>query len=61
MGRIFSNNETFPSALDPCLSCICLVRAGPGIPRGFAAPAPWAEARFLAPLQGKAPGALRGS
>ncbi|NWY29454.1 VWCE protein, partial [Pheucticus melanocephalus] len=26
MGRIFSNNETFPSALDPCLSCICLVR-----------------------------------
>ncbi|XP_048162588.1 von Willebrand factor C and EGF domain-containing protein isoform X2 [Corvus hawaiiensis] len=25
MGRIFSNNETFPSALDPCLSCICLL------------------------------------
>ncbi|NWZ36579.1 VWCE protein, partial [Brachypodius atriceps] len=25
MGRTFSNNETFPSALDPCLSCICLV------------------------------------
>ncbi|NWR60424.1 VWCE protein, partial [Bucorvus abyssinicus] len=26
MGRIFYNNETFPSVLDPCLSCICLVR-----------------------------------
>ncbi|NWS77147.1 VWCE protein, partial [Crotophaga sulcirostris] len=26
MGRIFYNNETFPSILDPCLSCICLVR-----------------------------------
>lgn len=26
MGRIFYNNETFPSLLDPCLSCICLVR-----------------------------------
>ncbi|NXG13881.1 VWCE protein, partial [Grallaria varia] len=26
MGRVFSNNETFPSELDPCLSCICLVR-----------------------------------
>uniref|UniRef100_K7G1P5 von Willebrand factor C and EGF domains n=1 Tax=Pelodiscus sinensis TaxID=13735 RepID=K7G1P5_PELSI len=25
MGRIFYNNETFPSALDPCLSCICLL------------------------------------
>ncbi|XP_063253525.1 von Willebrand factor C and EGF domain-containing protein isoform X3 [Prinia subflava] len=25
MGRTFSNNETFPSALDPCLSCICLL------------------------------------
>uniref|UniRef100_A0A8C0FEM0 VWFC domain-containing protein n=1 Tax=Bubo bubo TaxID=30461 RepID=A0A8C0FEM0_BUBBB len=24
MGRIFYNNETFPSVLDPCLSCICL-------------------------------------
>lgn len=24
-GRIFYNNETFPSVLDPCLSCICLV------------------------------------
>uniref|UniRef100_G1QN85 von Willebrand factor C and EGF domain-containing protein n=1 Tax=Nomascus leucogenys TaxID=61853 RepID=G1QN85_NOMLE len=23
-GRIFYNNETFPSVLDPCLSCICL-------------------------------------
>ena len=31
MGRIFYNNETFPSVLDPCLSCICLVRAAPGI------------------------------
>lgn len=26
MGQIFYNNETFPSLLDPCLSCICLVR-----------------------------------
>ncbi|PKU30744.1 von willebrand factor c and egf domain-containing protein [Limosa lapponica baueri] len=25
MGRIFYNNETFPSVLDPCLSCICLL------------------------------------
>ncbi|OXB71169.1 UNVERIFIED_CONTAM: hypothetical protein H355_011168 [Colinus virginianus] len=25
MGRIFYNNETFPSLLDPCLSCICLL------------------------------------
>ncbi|XP_043372737.1 von Willebrand factor C and EGF domain-containing protein isoform X3 [Dermochelys coriacea] len=25
MGRIFYNNEIFPSALDPCLSCICLL------------------------------------
>ncbi|XP_051632913.1 von Willebrand factor C and EGF domain-containing protein isoform X1 [Manacus candei] len=25
MGRVFSNNETFPSELDPCLSCICLL------------------------------------
>ncbi|XP_008046254.2 von Willebrand factor C and EGF domain-containing protein [Carlito syrichta] len=25
MGRVFFNNETFPSALDPCLSCICLL------------------------------------
>ncbi|XP_064019389.1 LOW QUALITY PROTEIN: von Willebrand factor C and EGF domain-containing protein [Pogoniulus pusillus] len=25
MGRIFYNNETFPSSLDPCLSCICLL------------------------------------
>ncbi|GAB0189656.1 von Willebrand factor C and EGF domain-containing protein [Grus japonensis] len=25
MGRIFYNNETFPSTLDPCLSCICLL------------------------------------
>ncbi|XP_074399693.1 von Willebrand factor C and EGF domain-containing protein isoform X6 [Zonotrichia albicollis] len=33
MGRIFSNNETFPSALDPCLSCICLGKA-PGALRG---------------------------
>ncbi|XP_016851050.2 von Willebrand factor C and EGF domain-containing protein isoform X2 [Anolis carolinensis] len=24
-GRIFYNNETFPSVLDPCLSCICLL------------------------------------
>nr|XP_003465929.1 von Willebrand factor C and EGF domain-containing protein [Cavia porcellus] len=24
-GRVFYNNETFPSALDPCLSCICLL------------------------------------
>lgn len=24
-GRIFYNNETFPSVLDPCLSCVCLV------------------------------------
>lgn len=24
-GRIFYNNETFPSELDPCLSCICLL------------------------------------
>ncbi|XP_053924807.1 von Willebrand factor C and EGF domain-containing protein-like isoform X4 [Cuculus canorus] len=24
VGRIFYNNETFPSVLDPCLSCICL-------------------------------------
>ncbi|XP_043308517.1 von Willebrand factor C and EGF domain-containing protein isoform X6 [Cervus canadensis] len=23
-GRIFYNNQTFPSMLDPCLSCICL-------------------------------------
>ncbi|KAG5196422.1 hypothetical protein MG293_019846 [Ovis ammon polii] len=23
-GRIFYNNQTFPSVLDPCLSCICL-------------------------------------
>ncbi|ETE60745.1 von Willebrand factor C and EGF domain-containing protein, partial [Ophiophagus hannah] len=23
-GKIFYNNETFPSVLDPCLSCICL-------------------------------------
>nr|XP_047908999.1 von Willebrand factor C and EGF domain-containing protein isoform X3 [Anser cygnoides] len=25
MGQIFYNNETFPSLLDPCLSCICLL------------------------------------
>uniref|UniRef100_G3U7K9 von Willebrand factor C and EGF domains n=1 Tax=Loxodonta africana TaxID=9785 RepID=G3U7K9_LOXAF len=25
MGRIFYNNETFLSVLDPCLSCICLL------------------------------------
>ncbi|XP_019340823.1 von Willebrand factor C and EGF domain-containing protein isoform X1 [Alligator mississippiensis] len=25
MGRVFYNNETFPSVLDPCLSCICLL------------------------------------
>ncbi|XP_053924805.1 von Willebrand factor C and EGF domain-containing protein-like isoform X2 [Cuculus canorus] len=25
VGRIFYNNETFPSVLDPCLSCICLL------------------------------------
>lgn len=25
-GRVFHNNQTFPSLLDPCLSCICLVR-----------------------------------
>lgn len=25
IGRIFYNNQTFPSVLDPCLSCICLV------------------------------------
>uniref|UniRef100_A0A8C6X1X4 von Willebrand factor C and EGF domain-containing protein n=1 Tax=Naja naja TaxID=35670 RepID=A0A8C6X1X4_NAJNA len=24
-GKIFYNNETFPSVLDPCLSCICLL------------------------------------
>ncbi|KAF6107082.1 von Willebrand factor C and EGF domains [Phyllostomus discolor] len=24
-GRIFHNNQTFPSVLDPCLSCICLL------------------------------------
>uniref|UniRef100_A0A8D1WU45 von Willebrand factor C and EGF domain-containing protein n=1 Tax=Sus scrofa TaxID=9823 RepID=A0A8D1WU45_PIG len=24
-GRIFYNNQTFPSVLDPCLSCICLL------------------------------------
>ncbi|XP_074228045.1 von Willebrand factor C and EGF domain-containing protein isoform X2 [Camelus bactrianus] len=24
-GRIFYNNQTFPSMLDPCLSCICLL------------------------------------
>ncbi|XP_036916409.1 von Willebrand factor C and EGF domain-containing protein isoform X2 [Sturnira hondurensis] len=24
-GRIFLNNQTFPSVLDPCLSCICLL------------------------------------
>ncbi|XP_074087458.1 von Willebrand factor C and EGF domain-containing protein isoform X1 [Macrotis lagotis] len=24
-GRIFYNNETFPSVMDPCLSCICLL------------------------------------
>ncbi|XP_077177241.1 von Willebrand factor C and EGF domain-containing protein isoform X2 [Paroedura picta] len=24
-GKIFYNNETFPSILDPCLSCICLL------------------------------------
>ncbi|XP_010631443.1 von Willebrand factor C and EGF domain-containing protein [Fukomys damarensis] len=24
-GRVFYNNETFPSVLDPCLSCICLM------------------------------------
>ncbi|KAM6160055.1 von Willebrand factor C and EGF domain-containing protein [Erethizon dorsatum] len=24
-GKVFYNNETFPSALDPCLSCICLL------------------------------------
>ncbi|CAK6449582.1 unnamed protein product [Pipistrellus nathusii] len=24
-GRIFHNNQTFPSMLDPCLSCICLL------------------------------------
>ncbi|GAB1302189.1 von Willebrand factor C and EGF domain-containing protein [Apodemus speciosus] len=24
-GRVFYNNETFPSVLDPCLSCICLL------------------------------------
>ncbi|XP_014400025.1 PREDICTED: von Willebrand factor C and EGF domain-containing protein [Myotis brandtii] len=37
-GRTFLNNQTFPSVLDPCLSCICLVRPGlpaselPGLP-----------------------------
>ncbi|KAK2491436.1 hypothetical protein MC885_010171 [Smutsia gigantea] len=25
IGRIFYNNQTFPSVLDPCLSCICLL------------------------------------
>ncbi|KAM5225687.1 von Willebrand factor C and EGF domain-containing protein isoform 3-T3 [Hipposideros larvatus] len=25
IGRIFHNNQTFPSVLDPCLSCICLL------------------------------------
>ncbi|KAM5247278.1 von Willebrand factor C and EGF domain-containing protein [Ctenodactylus gundi] len=25
MGRSFYNNETFPSVVDPCLSCICLL------------------------------------
>ncbi|XP_015989671.2 von Willebrand factor C and EGF domain-containing protein isoform X8 [Rousettus aegyptiacus] len=24
-GRVFHNNQTFPSLLDPCLSCICLL------------------------------------
>ncbi|XP_004874412.1 von Willebrand factor C and EGF domain-containing protein isoform X3 [Heterocephalus glaber] len=24
-GQVFYNNETFPSTLDPCLSCICLL------------------------------------
>lgn len=40
MGRIFYNNETFPSLLDPCLSCICLVRhVGCGV-RAFGHPRP---------------------
>lgn len=44
MGRIFYNNETFPSVLDPCLSCICLVSAAPGTARCF-----WLLPRGLSP------------
>lgn len=47
MGQIFYNNETFPSLLDPCLSCICLVRqmgaspgASPPLPKPALTPSP---------------------
>lgn len=49
-GRTFHNNQTFPSMLDPCLSCICLVRPCP--PRNSpAAPTPHPGGRGRRPQE----------